>query len=63
MVIFLNFKNDELERIDNILGKNENINVLYKKKSTKFGIDKYKPNYPQQNTINLQSPTLKMKKI
>ena len=45
-VIFLNFINDELERIDNILGKNENINVLYKKKSTKFGIDKYKPNYP-----------------
>ena len=31
-VIFLNFINEELERIDNILGKNENINVLYKKK-------------------------------
>ena len=31
-VIFLNFINDELDRIDNILGKNEYINVLYEQK-------------------------------
>ena len=59
LVIFLNFINEELERIDNILGKNENISVLYKIKSTKFGIDKYNPNNPPQNNINLQSQMLK----
>ena len=60
LVIFLNFINEELERIDNILGKNENMNVLYKKKTTKFSIDKYNPNNPQQNNINLYSQSLKM---
>ena len=32
-VIFLNFINDELNRIKKILGKNENINVLYNEKN------------------------------
>jgi len=40
-VLFLNFINDELIRIKYLLGKNENINVLYFKKMTKFGKDKY----------------------
>ena len=30
-----------MERINYILSKNENVNVLYKKKYTIFGIDKY----------------------
>ena len=40
-VVFLNFINKEIDRITEILGKNENINVLYSKKKTKFGIKKY----------------------
>ena len=40
-VVFLNFINRELERINTNLSKNENINVLYQMKYTKFGIEKY----------------------
>ena len=40
-VVFLNFINRELDRINNILAKNENKNVLYESKHTKFGIDKF----------------------
>ena len=40
-VVFLNFINRELERINTILSKNENINVLYQMKYSKFGIEKY----------------------
>ena len=41
-VIFLNFINNEILRIKDILNKNENINVAFKPKKTKFGIEKYK---------------------
>ena len=42
-VVFLNFINKEITRINQILAKNENINILYKSKYTKFGIEKYAP--------------------
>ena len=37
----MNFINKEIDRINEILGKNENINVLYSKKNTKFGSKKF----------------------
>ena len=40
-VIFLNFINNEINRINEQLSKNENINVLYNSKLTKFGTEKY----------------------
>ena len=40
-VVFMNFINKEIDRINEILGKNENINVLYSKKNTKFGSKKF----------------------
>ena len=43
----MNFINREIERINENLGKNENINVLYESKQTKFGKSKY---------ININNP-------
>ena len=40
-VIFLNFINNELIRINNLLAKNENKNVFYESKYTKFSLEKY----------------------
>ena len=40
-VIFLNFINNEILRINNIFGKNENINILYAEKGTKFSKEKF----------------------
>ena len=40
-VIFLNFINNEIIRINNELIVNQNINVLYNAKNTKFGLEKY----------------------
>ena len=40
-VVFLNFINKELIRIKDILSKNENKNILFESKHTKFGINKY----------------------
>ena len=40
-VKFLNFINNEINRINEILGKNENINILYTEKGTKFHKEKY----------------------
>ena len=40
-VIFLNFINEKIIRIKNLLGKNENINILNNMKKTKFGLEKY----------------------
>ena len=37
----MNFIYKELERISEKLGKNENINILYSEKNTKFGKFKY----------------------
>ena len=47
-VVFMNFINKEIDRINGILGKNENINVLYSKKNTKFGTKKFN----HDNTAN-----------
>ena len=40
-VVFLNFINNEIIRINETLGKNENINILYEEKHTKFGKEKF----------------------
>ena len=44
-VVFLNFINNEILRINEILGKNENINILYAQKQTKFGKEKFTSNF------------------
>ena len=44
-VVFLNFINNEIIRINNLLGKNENINILFAEKTTKFGKDKFDNNF------------------
>ena len=41
MVVFLKFINNEISRINELLGKNENINILYAEKHTKFGKEKF----------------------
>ena len=64
-VVFLNFINDEIMRITNLLGKNENINILNSMKNTKFGLEKYQINLnkPSTNINNLQDKkTVEMKK-
>ena len=48
-VIFLNFINKEIERIKEKLSKNENINVHYSEKNTKFGKLKY--NYTNKKEL------------
>ena len=40
-VVFLNFINNEIICIFDILGKNENVNILFAEKNTKFGRSKY----------------------
>ena len=40
-VVFLNFINKEIIKISDIFSKNENINVLYESKNTKFGKEKF----------------------
>ena len=60
-VIFLNFINRELDRIKNILPKNENINVLYQMKYTKFGLEKFANKDSKSNVIdekNLKKETI-----
>ena len=43
-VKFMNFINNEILRINELLNKNENINIVYMKKTTKFGLAKYNNN-------------------
>ena len=43
-VVFLNFINKEILGINELLGKNENINILFTKKLTKFGKEKFTNN-------------------
>ena len=50
-VVFLNFINDEIIRITNLLGKNENINILNDMKKTKFGLEKYQLNLNKTSNI------------
>ena len=66
-VIFLNFINNEINRINEQLSKNENINVLYNSKLTKFGTEKYSNtnkiekgkdnNNESNNIVNLSEDT------
>ena len=59
-MVFLNFINKELIRIKDILAKNENKNVLFERKHTKFWINKYNtviinpPNKEGNNTMTLR---------
>ena len=41
MGCFLNFINNEIIRINDILGKNENKNILFESKYSKFGLNKF----------------------
>ena len=50
-VVFLNFIKDEIVRITNLLGKNENINILNSMKKTKFGLEKYQVNLNKASNI------------
>ena len=52
-MVFLNFINSEMNRINEILGKNENVNVLNSIKKTKFGISKYNYKYNDTNNNNV----------
>ena len=60
-VVFLNFINKEILRINELLGKNENINILFAEKHTKFGKEKYtnnpriKTEFAEQNLKNNNS--------
>jgi hypothetical protein len=54
-VIFMIFINKEIFRINDLLGKNENINVIYSQKNTKFGKQKYKYNKYQKNEKELKN--------
>ena len=64
-VVFLNFINKEIIRINNELSKNQNINVLYNMKTTKFGIEKYTNNEKKEennnNEIEFKEETVKEK--
>ena len=53
-VKFMNFINNEILRINEILNKNENINIAYEKKTTKFGIGKYIFFQKENNNIDTQ---------
>ena len=53
-VIFLNFINNEIIRINKELFESQNINVLYNAKITKFGLEKYNNIYNNDN-LNKES--------
>ena len=49
------FINKEIFRINDLLGKNENINVIYSQKNTNFGKQKYTYNKYQKNEKELKN--------
>ena len=51
-VVFLNFINNEILRINEVLGKNENVNILFAEKNTKFGMEKFTNEIRIKNDIN-----------
>ena len=52
-VVFCNFINNEINRINNLLAKNENVNVLFYSKNTKFGKEKFLTNNTQFTNFNI----------
>ena len=52
----MQFINKELSRINELLAKNSNINVIYKQKTTKFGESKYNYQENNENTLSLIEP-------
>ena len=55
MVCILNFINNELIRINNLLAKNDNKNVLYESKHTKFSLEKCNNNIYKKTDIKEKS--------
>ena len=51
----MSFINKEIYRINDLLGKNENINVIYSQKNTKFGKQKYTYNKYRKNEKELKN--------
>ena len=47
-VTFMQFINKELKRINEILAKNTNVNIVYFQKTTKFGLNKYNYDYTKE---------------
>ena len=50
-VSFMQFINKELNRINESLAKNSNINIIYSQKTTKFGKSKYNYEYNSENNL------------
>ena len=50
-VIFMQFINKEFSRINELLAKNSNLNVIYMQKTTKFGKSKYNYHENKENTL------------
>ena len=49
--MFMQFINKELNRINEILAKNTNVNIVYFQKTTKFGLNKYNYDYNKENKL------------
>ena len=59
----MNFINNEILRINNELGKNENINILFEEKKTKFGKSKFIKDSNQLNKLTEEDKTQPLKII
>ena len=62
-VKFMNFINNEILRINTELGKNENINILFEEKKTKFGKSKFIKDSNQLNKLTEEDKTQPLKII
>ena len=62
-VKFMNFINNEILRINTELGKNENINILFEEKNTKFGKSKFIKDSNQLNKLTEEDKTQPLKII
>ena len=61
-VVFMQFINKELNRINELLGKNSNVNLVYHQKLTKFGKNKYNYEYNKEKELR-KSITVEKKNI
>ena len=52
----MQFINKELSRINELLAKNSNLNVIYMQKTTKFGKSKYNYHENKENTLSIIEP-------
>ena len=58
----MQFINKELSRINELLGKNSNVNLVYHQKLTKFGKNKYNYEYNKEKELR-KSITVEKKNI